>query len=165
MLLPASGSDDQSHELTPPKKTYNRQPSMDGLEWRISEGLLTTLFALSRAYFARGSPRESEYFAQQAQDLAESLNAPGMISRALTKKGEILLHQGELEDGYASVMRAAELLEDIPGIDAADARRLQGYYNQLKAMPQDAQKLYEDATRMLEELEKLFTGLDGVSSG
>lgn len=165
--LPASGSDDQPRqsELSTPKKTYSRRSSMDGIEWRISEGLLSTLFALSRAYFARGSPRESEYFAQQAHDLAVSLNAPVMVGRALARKCEILLHQGELEDGYANLLRAAELLEDVSGPDAADLRRLRGYYNQLKAMPQDARRFYEDARRMLEELERLYDRIDSVSFG
>lgn len=152
-------------ELSTTKKTFVRRPTMDGLEWRIVDGLLHTLFALSHACFARGSPRESEYFAQQAQDLAESVNAPAMVSRALTKKGEIQLHQGQLDDGYASLVRAAELLQDMPGADAADIRRLKGYYSQLKEMDGDAHELYESATRMLEELEKLFTGLDGLPFG
>jgi separase len=164
--LPASESDpSQPPELFAPKKTFKRRPAMDGLEWRITDGLLNTLFALCQAYFARGSPKEADYFAQQAQDLAESLNAPAMVSRALTRKGEIQLHQGQLDGGYASLMRAAELLEDMPGPDAADIRRLRGYYSQLKAMHGDAHELYEGAARMLEELEKLFSGLDGLLSG
>jgi separase len=164
--LPASDSDpSQQPELSAPKKTYTRRPAMDGLGWRITDGLFSTLFALCHAYFARGSPREAEYFAQQAQDLAESLNAPAMISRALTRKGEIQLHQGQLDDGYASLTRAAELLEDTPGTDAVDIRRLRGYYSQLKALHGDAHQLYEDATRMLEELERLFSGLDGLPFG
>src|SRR5882762_2945457 len=160
VALPTSDSSQQS-DLSTPKKTFLRRPAMDGLEWRITDGLLNTLFALCQAYFTRGSPREADYFAQQAHDLAESLNAPAMVARAITRKGEIQLHQGQLDDGYASLMRAAELLEDMPGTDAADIRRLRGYYSQLKAMHNDAHELYEDAMRMLEELEKLFSGLDG----
>jgi separase len=164
--LPTSDSDpSQQPELSSPKKTFPRRTIMDGLGWRISEGLLNTLFSLCQAYFAQGSPREADYFAQQAQDLAESLNAPAMVSRALTRKGEIQLHQGLLDDGYANLMRAAELLEDMPGADAADIRRLRGYYSQLKAMHGDAHELYHDAMRMLEELERLFAGLDGLPSG
>ena len=149
-------------EVSPQRKVYPRRSAMDGLEWRITNGLLNTLFALCHAYFERGSPREADYFAQQAQHLAESLNAPTMVSRALTRKAEIQLHQGRLEDGYGSLMRAAELLEDMPGTDAADIRRLRGYYSQLKAMHIDAHELYRDATQMLEELEKLFAKLDGL---
>ncbi|KAF7984668.1 hypothetical protein HWV62_12932 [Athelia sp. TMB] len=152
-------------ELSTTKKTYARRPVMDGLEWRMMDGLLHTLFALSHAFFARGSPRESEYFAQQAQDLAESINAPAMVSRALAKKGEIQLHQGLLDDGYRSLMGAAELLEGMPGADAANIRRLRGYYSQLKAMHGDARELYESAMLMLEELETLFASLDGLPIG
>ncbi|ETW77792.1 hypothetical protein HETIRDRAFT_245334, partial [Heterobasidion irregulare TC 32-1] len=77
-------------QVVPPR------PFMDGLEWRIAEGLILTLLALTQAYFSRGSAREAEYFSQQAQDLAYSLNAPAMVSRALAKKGEIQLYLGHL---------------------------------------------------------------------
>jgi separase len=81
-----------------PKKVFTCRPSMDGLEWQVSEGLLATLFTLSRAYFNRGSAREAEYFAKQVQDMAEALNAPAMMSRALARTEEILLHQGQLKE-------------------------------------------------------------------
>lgn len=138
---------------------------MNGLEWRIVDGLFHTLFALSYAFFVRGSPRESEYFAQQAQDLAESINAPAMVSRALMKKGEIQLHQGLLDDGYRTLMGAAELLETIPGTDAANISRLRGYYSQLKAMKTDARESYESAMALLEELGASFVGLDSLPFG
>lgn len=164
--LPSAGSDSQSEpELSAPKKIFSRRMSMDGLEWRICDGLLTTLFDLSRAYFDRGSPRESAYFAEQAQELAESLNIPAMTSRALARKGEVQLHQGQLQDGYGSLMHAAELLQDVVGLDSAELRRLRGYYNQLRATTQDASQLYKDAIQMLEELETLFSGLESHPSG
>lgn len=166
IALLASGADTSKQaELAPPKKTFTRRASMNGLEWRICDGLLATLFALSRTYLTRGSAREAEYFSQQAQDLAESLNAPAMISRALAKKGEIQIHQGQLEDGYNSLIQATELLGDIPGIDAADIRRLRGYYHQLKATPQNASESYAHALEMLEEFETQFSGLDTLPTG
>ena len=160
--LLSAGSDPQSEpELSPPKKTFSRRLSMDGLEWRICDGLLTSLFDLSRAYFNRGSPRESVYFAEQAQELAESLNIPAMMSRALARKGEVQLHQAKLQDGYGSLMHAAELLQDVLGLDSAEIKRLRGYYNQLRTATQDASQLYKDAIQILEELESLFLGLEG----
>lgn len=72
-----------------------------------------TLFGLGRAYFLQGSVRGAEYFIEQARDLAESLNTPAMLSRALTKKGELLLHQGNLEAATANLLEAAELLRDV----------------------------------------------------
>lgn len=148
-----------------PKKPFSRRASMDGLEWRVSEGLLVTLFALSQTYLNRGSAREAEYFAQQAQDLAESLNAPTMISRALAKKGEIQLYQGQLEASYESLMKASELLKNMPGIDNADARRLRGVYNERTAQPIDASGLYEETIDMIEELDQALRNFDGVAFG
>lgn len=154
-----------SQSAHPIQKPFTRRPSMTGLEWRISEGLLSTLFSLSQAYFLRGSPREAEYFAQQAHDLAQSLNAPSMVSRALARKGEIQLHEGHLDAGHETLMQAAALLLDCPGTDAVDVRRLCGDYNQRKAQVKDAQQLYEEATSMLEELDKVFVTFDGLAFG
>ncbi|KAJ7709735.1 peptidase family C50-domain-containing protein [Mycena rosella] len=160
--LPNGGNADHAEQLVPPK-VFPRRTSMGGLQWRISEGLLATLFALCEAYFTRGSAREAEYFAQQAYDLAQSLNAPAMAGRALAKKGELQLHQRLLEDAHATFMQAAELLQNLPGKDTADIQRLCGDYNQLSSQDKNAQQLYEEATRMLEELDQTFGVFDGIA--
>ena len=138
---------------------------MDALEWQVSEGLLVTLFSLSQAYLNRGSAREAEYFAQQAQDLAESLNAPTMVTRALAKKGEIQLYQGQLEASRESLTKASVLLRNVPGIDNADVRRLRGVYNERTAQPVDASELYEETINMIEELDQAFKNFDGLAFG
>lgn len=148
-----------------PKKTFARRQSMTGLEWRITRCLLDTLFSLSRAYFIRGSPRESEYFAQQAQDLAESLNAPAMISRALARKAEIQIQQRKFEDSSLNLAQAADLLKSAVGVDAADISRLRGDYNQLQAIQEGAKMHYTEATQILEDLEKLLALVDASSHG
>jgi separase len=163
--LPTDKSDISPREPPAPNKTFSRRPSMDGLEWRVSEGLLITLFSLSQAYLNRGSAREAEYFAQQAQDLAESLNAPTMVSRALAKKGEIQLYQGQLEASQESLMKASEILENVPGIDNADIRRLRGIYNERTAQPVDASELYEETINIIEELDQAFKNFDGLAFG
>ncbi|KAJ6597043.1 cysteine peptidase C50 [Mycena vulgaris] len=160
--LPGADSADHAEQLVPPK-VFLRRPSMSGLEWRVSEGLLATLFALSEAYFTRGSAREAEYFAQQAYDLAQALNAPAMAGRALAKKGELQLHQRLLKDAHDTFTQAAELLQNLPGKDTADIQRLWGDYNQLSSQDKDAQQLYEEATRMLEELDHTFGAFDGIA--
>ncbi|KAJ7273284.1 cysteine peptidase C50 [Mycena rebaudengoi] len=147
------------------QKVFPRRLSMSGLEWRVSEGLLVTLFALCEAYFTRGSAREAEYFAQQAHDLAQSLNAPAMAGRALARKGELQLHQGHLKEGHDTLLQAATMLHNLPGKDAADIQRLCGDYNQRNSQDKDAQQLYEDATSMLEELDQRFGVFDGAVSG
>ncbi|KAG0699186.1 peptidase family C50-domain-containing protein [Suillus ampliporus] len=129
--------------------------------WRMVEGLLSTLLTLTHAYFTRGSSREAEYFAQQAQDLAESVNAPTMAARALMRKSEIQLYQRQLDAGRDSLAKAAELLQDLPGVDAADMKRLNGDWNRLHEQAEDARGLYEEASAMLGELEGMLVSFDG----
>ncbi|KAI0064205.1 hypothetical protein BV25DRAFT_1914431 [Artomyces pyxidatus] len=137
--------------------------SMTGLEWQIAHGLLNTLLSLSHAYFSRGSAREAEYFAQQAESVAGALNAPAMLGRALAMKGEIQLHLGHLEEASKSLLSARQVLDKIPGPEAADVRRLDGEYNRLSSKEEDAQLLFAEAAAILEELDKIFTTLDGVA--
>ncbi|TFK48944.1 hypothetical protein OE88DRAFT_1737166 [Heliocybe sulcata] len=141
-----------------------RQPCRDGLEWRITHGLLATLFALTQAYFSRGSAREAEYFADQALDLARALNAPVPVGRALARKGEVQLHLTHLTEGCENLTQASDCLTDVLGPEAADIRRLRGDYHRLSAKPEDAQQLYDDATATLEQLEKAFAGMDDQSA-
>ncbi|KAG1775528.1 peptidase family C50-domain-containing protein [Suillus placidus] len=172
---PTKATDDSNpFEATPPEssstsdtrsndhsKSLGQKRLMDGMEWRIVEGLLSTLLTLTHAYFTRGSSREAEYFAQQTQDLAESVNAPTMVARALMRKGEIQLYQRQLGAGRDSLAKAAELLQDLPGVDAADMRRLNGDWNRLNKQVQDAKDLYEEASAMLWELDGMLASFDG----
>ncbi|KAG5644204.1 hypothetical protein DXG03_008867 [Asterophora parasitica] len=158
-------SPDVLSESPVPTKTFLRRASMDGLEWRISEGLLATLFSLCQVYLNRGSAREADYFAQQAQDLAASLNAPTMVSRALAKKGEVQLYQGRMEASLELLTEAAALLENTPGFENVDMRRLRGMYNERLAHAMDANKLYEEGINMIEELDRTFRQFDGLAFG
>lgn len=160
----ASPEPDDSKKPGVDQKGLSRKIPSNGLEWRISEGLLTILFSLAQAYFVRGSAREAEYFAQQAQDLAESINTPAMVSRALARKGEIYLHLGRLDEGYDCLVKAADLISGMSATDAADIRRLHGDYNQKSLKTEDAQHLYEEAMKILEELQISFSALEGASS-
>ena len=142
------------------QRTFQRRQFMDGTEWRLAEGLLVTIFALVRAYYARGSPREADYFIQQASALAHSLNAPAMVGRALARQGEISLRLGHLEEGCKYLVEAADLMSNVCGPDAVDIHRLRGDYSLKSADEQTAQQLYAEATAMLDELGKMFAGLD-----
>ncbi|KAJ7063427.1 cysteine peptidase C50 [Mycena amicta] len=138
--------------------------AMDSVEWRVCDGLLATLFALCEAYFTRGSAREAEYFAQQALDLAQSLNAPALAARALAKKGELQLHQKQLQEAHLTLTQAKELVQNISGKDTADIHRLHGYYNHLSSHEKDAHQLYAEATLILERLDKTFGVFDEIAS-
>jgi separase len=87
-----------------------------------------------------------------------------MMSRALAKKGEVLLHQGLLKEGHGSLMQATEVLRGTPGTDGADVRRLRGDYSQKTAKEEDAWQLYQEADSMLEELDQMFGTSDGLLS-
>ncbi|KAF8986511.1 peptidase family C50-domain-containing protein [Cyathus striatus] len=139
--------------------TYRRPK--DAFEWRISEGLLVTLFSLNQMYLNRGSPREAEYFAQQAQSLAESLNAPAALGRALAKKGEVSMQLGKLEEGYTYLLSASQALHDIPGIDIMNIYRLQAEYKEKTEHFQDAELIYARTAKMLEELTFALSQVDG----
>ncbi|KAG5639575.1 hypothetical protein H0H81_012246 [Sphagnurus paluster] len=157
--------DTVSKELPLPKRNYCRRPSMDALEWRVSEGLLATMFLLGRIYLNRGSSREAEYFTQQAQDLAESLNTPTQVSRALAKRGEVLLYQGLFDASSQCLAKAARLVGNTPGFESVDVHRLQGLYSERVAHSVEANELYEESMNMMEELDQIFKHFDGVVFG
>lgn len=150
------------------KKAAPRRPPIDGMEWRISEGLLSTMFALTEAYYLRGSAREADYFARQVLELAEELNVPGVHARALARRGEVQLHMNNLEGAWASISRAAELVCDSPGIDTAEIRRLKAEYNfrtSENEQEQGGTAAFEETVAMLEELDANFRQFDSVAFG
>lgn len=137
-------------------------PVADVIEWEIIDGILHTLLTLSLLYFNRGTPREAEYFATEAQRLAESVKVPAMISRALMRKSEVLLYLGRTEDALGNIMKAVEYLERFPGTDSADVVRLKGDYNYAIDQTTDALSLYVNASCIIMELESTFGALDSV---
>ncbi|KAI0747689.1 peptidase family C50-domain-containing protein [Daedaleopsis nitida] len=141
------------------------QVLLDSAGWRLAEGLLSTLLSLSQAYAARGSAREAEFFAQQTKDLAQALHAPVMISRALAQQGELQIQLGQLQDGHASLVAAAELVMHLKGPDAAEVRRLLGRYSQLSADSKGAKDLFDEAAGLLDELGSVFASLEGGNAG
>ncbi len=157
----AKNANQESRVLS--SRASSPQALLDSSGWRLAEGLLSTLLLLSQAYAARGSAREAEFFALQMKDLAESLHAPVMISRAMAQHGELQIQLGLLQEGHQSLMRAAELVVHLKGPDAAEVRRLQGRYNVLNADSKGARQLFEEATSLLDELGNMFAALDGIS--
>ena len=176
---PKEAVDDNPFEVKP-KQTDDSKPAnqetrvlsphasqahvfMDSSSWRMAEGLLSTLLALSQAYAARGSAREADFFTQQTKELAEALHAPVMVSRALTQHGELQIQLGQLQEGHNALIAAAELVMHLKGPDAAEVQRLLGRYSQLSADAKGAQQLFEEATSLLDELGNMFAGLDNVA--
>ena len=139
--------------------------------WRISQGLLTTFFALCRMYTACGSVREATFFAQQAEELATALNAPAMTARALTWKAELELNQGLTEDGCETLERASRFLQYGQGVDQiakdgdilelVEIKRLVGQYE----LDDDAEAANESARKILLRLDETLGAFDGLAFG
>lgn len=171
--LPSTSGSSESTPIsvTPAKKAAERRPLMDGLKWRISEGLLSTMLALAQTYFLKGSAREAEYFAKQAADLAEQMNAPGMIGRAYTKQGEVQLHMGHLAEAQSSLTKASLILADIPGLETVEIRRLKVECNlrvkedEEEDIPEDPQTIFTEMVAMLEDLDAAFRQFDNMAFG
>jgi len=158
--LASTQSTSTLNESRPGQSPNNlRRSATCELEWSLSEGLLATLFFLSELYFLRGSPRDAEYFACQAAELAEQLNAPAMASRALARLGDVQLHMGRLKDAHSSLTRAGDLLQDMPGLDAADIRRLKMEYGLRTSEDHEPTEIFEETVKMFEELEMRFNNL------
>ncbi|KAG6876650.1 hypothetical protein C0993_001514 [Termitomyces sp. T159_Od127] len=157
--LSKMSTEDTVKELSP-QKTFPQRNPMDGLEWRISEGLIATLLSLSEIYLSRGSAREAQYFAQQAHDLAKSLNAPTSASRALAKKGEIQLYQGLLDASMECLTGAAALVHNQHGVESIDIQRLRGAYSERVSHTIDAGALYDETLAMIEEFDQVFQRTD-----
>lgn len=126
------------------ERTYHRHSPLDGLEWRVAQGICGTLFTLAEWYLARGSPREANFFAQQAQDFGESLQLPGIIGRAWMRKAEVQLLQGKLGAAWQSLQSANNLLDGVSGLDESNLRRLTGDYHALNFEQTEAHKQYTE---------------------
>ena len=164
--LPVSaGSSSTQERVDASVRVVNQRSPVDGLELRVSEGLLSTLFSLTEVYFLRGSAREAEYFARQATDLATQLNAPAMASRALGRQAELQLNMGQLDTAHANLTKAASLLANIQGLDTAHLRRIHMEYNSRMSEADDAENLFGDTLSMLSELDMAFRQFDNLTFG
>lgn len=158
--LPSAGPEQQT------KKMSDRRSPSEGLEWRISEGLFSAMLSLSQAYFQRGSGREAEYFARQATELAEQLNTPAMLSRALAKQGKTQLHMGLMDEARANLTKAAEVLSEQQSVDTAE---IQSIFVELKTRmteqepDDDSQRLLNETVTILEELDGAFHQFDKLA--
>ncbi|KAL4259196.1 separase [Pleurotus pulmonarius] len=143
-----------------PPATPSHRSVMKGSEWGVADGLFNTFFALVDAYSSRGSPREALFFAEQARDLADSLNAPVYASRALARMGEILIYQGRYQKGFDNVSKAGKLLADMQCADVVDIDRLHAEWYIRTSPGQNAKELFERAKSALDDLDRAYGAYD-----
>jgi separase len=162
--LPRTGADKatftESKPLNPP--LLGGDKGLDAAQWRIAQGTLETLLALARTYFARGSNRESEYFALQAQELAEAISAHLMIARALLHRAELQVSLGKLAEARKFLDKADIHLKGAMVIDYADALRLRGVCKVLDEDRDSAREYYENASSALGKLERTLEKVEGT---
>jgi separase len=75
-------------------------------------------------------------------------------------KVEVQLQLRQLDTALTTLRAATNTVDGITGPDAARLRKLDGEYNELLLQNKDAQLQYTEALQMLEELDKMFSGLD-----
>lgn len=122
--------------------------------------MLETTLSLASVYLRRGSVREAEYFIREAEQLGNSINAPALVCRALAMKVEVQLQLRQLDTALDILGVATNALNDITGPDAAGLHKLYGEHSELLLHNKDAQQQYTEALTMLEELDKMFFGLE-----
>ena len=83
------------------------------LEWTLTTYLITTLLSLSKTYMHRGSPREADYFAERAAEVANGLGGiagHNARARAGTRRAEVKVRCGD----FAGAMKVLEaVFEDL----------------------------------------------------
>jgi ATP/maltotriose-dependent transcriptional regulator MalT len=106
-----------------------RQAVEDAVRMGMLASQPLRLAILARAHLAGGALDEALVRAQDAQDLARSLQEPGAEAYALRQHGEVKLRQGRAEDGRTD-LKAALALAAALGLRPleAECRRLLGAF-------------------------------------
>jgi separase len=155
-----SPTKDENHSISSSAMLHHTCMLSNGLEWEIAEGLFETTLSLASLYLLRGSVREAEYFIREAEQLASSMNAPALLCRALAMKVEVQLQLRQLDAALTTLHAASDTLHDMASPDTAKLCKLHGEHSELLLHDKDAQLQYTKALEMLEELDKMFSGLD-----
>lgn len=149
----------------PERKAPQRESRtiLGGQEWTVATLLLETMHVLCRLYFIRGSAREAEYFANQAEELSKALHSPVHIVQALLRKSEIYLYLGQVESSEETLDAAFRHLED-PGVLAhVDARWMKGNQLQRRTKFSEAAVEYKEAWEVIASGDTAFKGFDNIS--
>ena len=135
----------------------------DGQEWRIATMLLETMHALCRLYFIRGSVREAEYFADQAEQLARALQSPIQVVQALLRKSEIHLYLGQIDCSEEEVGEAMRSLSDSEVFAFVDAKWMKGNQLQKRTRIPEAAEEYNKAWNIITDTEAAFKTFDNLA--
>jgi separase len=143
---------------------FGGKKGLDFTELRVAKGILDTTHALCHAYLARGSPKEADYYAQQASNLAESISADVFTARACLRRADIQLSSGHVDLTQDLLDKAHALLSHATTVDYTDAKRLYGVLSIAQGEDEDAREHFAQAAIALRELQESFQGLKGVKN-
>jgi hypothetical protein len=74
---------------------------------------LECLFALASSALNRGTSRDTEYYLQQAFELAQSVGSTVLVARSLGRKAVLFLQTGKLEEAVGVTDEALEALGSV----------------------------------------------------
>jgi separase len=86
-----------------------------------------------------------------------------MLCRALALQAELQLQLRQPNTALTTLCAATDVLNDMTSPDAAGLHKLRGEYNELLLQDKDARLQYAEALKMLEELDKTFSGLGALT--
>ncbi|GAA5845459.1 hypothetical protein JCM5353_003517, partial [Sporobolomyces roseus] len=121
-----------------------------GLSWQIAEQLAQSIIRASNLYFVRGSPKDAEFYATQAIDLARDLSSDRMIARATASRVEVRILIGNSNGADIDLKYIEELIEATSCPEAVELRRLRADLHLRNSLQQQAYSLCLDAQKSLE---------------
>ncbi|KZO95424.1 hypothetical protein CALVIDRAFT_599208 [Calocera viscosa TUFC12733] len=148
--------DDTTVKQSTSKSAKHSYVALDGLQWRVAEGLYQTLLLLAKNSCQSGSPRAGLLYFQRAAEVAESLKAPLPWGTALALQEElrIMCEDAGSEDGLA---RATELLGNLRTSGMIEILRIQGEHYVKEEDKVHAHEVYASADGVLKDLETTYS--------
>ncbi|KZT53093.1 hypothetical protein CALCODRAFT_557695 [Calocera cornea HHB12733] len=148
--------DDTTVKRSSAKHAKRSCVALDGMQWRVAEGLFQTLLLLAKASCQSGSPRAGLLYYQRAVEVAESLRAPLPLGTALALQEELKVMSDDTsaEDGLS---RAAELLGNLRSVGLIEVLRIQGDHYVKQEDKDEARKLYAAADGVFDDLETAYS--------
>ncbi|GAA5928121.1 separase [Sporobolomyces koalae] len=154
-------------DLAPPAQSpYKIAPggAHANLSLRLAAQLAQSILRVSVLHLVRGSPKDAEFYASQAVELAENLGSERLTARALCIRAEVEILIGRWDDASNDLGRAEALVGDASSHEAVEVQKLgaellvrNSLQEQAYSTTLDAQKALETFVRSAAEAESAQT--------
>jgi hypothetical protein len=91
-------------------RTFHYARTINGAEWRVASGLLSSIHNVIESYIRRGSAKAALRLVEDAEVLTTMVGSRALRARMLVRKGEILIGTGEMQEGQRVLEEAREVL-------------------------------------------------------